>query len=299
MKEDQVNRNRTFDPANPTPVVETGWSYKGGVGSTCIDHSATSCPPEQQAQGQPRGMPTRGYSGSAPPSTAAAQAPAAPAAVSPAQSSGSAPAETEPQIYTFCYAQSGNTVFASDIFMSTARATSNLAMRFRQLLSDTYQRPLRSFSFGCDHSGLTSESQARDRKALTLKNMQSEGASLVDTGWRGLDMAPAQQGTIAPPAPGAPKPPSDPRFEQLPPKARELVLNEIRYSKQYCETNATLMAYDCDCFSRLILAARLEAGVHTEYAAGGRPVMGPQFSTLVMNTDYKSCPKAGGARAKP
>jgi MYXO-CTERM domain-containing protein len=60
-KEYQVNQARTFDPANPTAVFETGWTYTGGVGSTCIDHSvASGCVAEAAVQQQPpRGMPSR------------------------------------------------------------------------------------------------------------------------------------------------------------------------------------------------------------------------------------------------
>ena len=198
---------------------------------------------------------------------------------SPPSGSGSA----EPEIYTFCYAQSGNTIYVSDIFTAPPNAPDNIAMTYRQLVSDKYQRPLRSISFGCDHTGLASESQARERKTSTIKNMQSDPAytNLVETGWNGGEMqAPAAASAV----------PADQRLNSLPPATRNAVLDEAKSNQAYCESNATLnKQYDCACYARQLLTARLDAGAKVGYAAGGRPVMIPNAASLLSSANLTSC----------
>jgi hypothetical protein len=142
-KDDQISNFAQFhkEPGAGT-IIETHWTPAGA-------------PTDETA-------PAPSVASSAPP----------PSQPTPPSGTGSA----EPAIYTFCYAQSGNTIYVSDIFSAAPDAPDRIAMTYRQLVSDQYQRPLRSISFGCDHTGLTSESQARDRKASTITNMQSNPA---------------------------------------------------------------------------------------------------------------------------
>jgi hypothetical protein len=75
---------------------------------------------------------------------------------------------------------------------------------------------------------------------------------------------------------------SDPRITALEPSARGLVLKELDSAKANCETSQSMSNFfDCDCYVREVLAARLKAGTETQLFRGSLIFTKVQTASLV------------------